>query len=48
MIRADGLEMLEFGREMIDPPFRIRLYREGLDEEIAANGLGSFDVLERP
>ena len=49
LIRSDGFEFLEFGREMVDPPFRIRLSREGgLGEEISANGLGSFDVLEKP
>ncbi|MGE0311171.1 MAG: GspH/FimT family pseudopilin [Lautropia sp.] len=47
LVRADGLDVLEFGREMVDPPFRVRLRREGLDEEIAANGLGSFDVLDQ-
>ncbi len=46
LVRADGLDVVEFGREMIDPPFRVRLLREGLDAEIAANGLGSFDVLD--
>lgn len=47
LVRADGLDVLEFGREMVDPPFRIRLKREQLGEEITANGLGSFDVLEK-
>lgn len=45
VIRADGGRMLEFGRDLIEPPFRVRLSRESGSVEIAANGLGVFEVL---
>jgi general secretion pathway protein H len=44
--RADGDQVLEFGRDLIDPPFSIHLIRETYDLRIVANGLGSFEVLQ--
>lgn len=44
--RADGLRVLVFGRDLVEPPYRVRLQRDGASVTIAANGLGSFEVLE--
>lgn len=44
--RADGDPILEFGRDLIEPPFTIRLIRDVYDLRIVANGLGSFEVLQ--
>ena len=44
--RADGNPILEFGRDMIEPPFIIRLLRDGRTLQIVANGLGSFELVE--
>jgi general secretion pathway protein H len=44
--RADGLRALVFGRDLVEPPYRVRLQRDGATVTIAANGLGSFEVLE--
>lgn len=46
MERSDGLRVLEFGREVIEPPFRVLLNRDRINLEIVANGLGQFEVLE--
>lgn len=42
--RADGQRVIEFGREQVDVPFRLRLSREGAQAAIVANGLGIFSV----
>lgn len=42
--RADGAGFLEFGRDLVDAPYVVQLSREGRVAEIAANGLGSFEV----
>ena len=44
--RADGNPIIEFGRDMIEPPFIIRLFRDGHSLQIVANGLGSFELVE--
>lgn len=44
--RADGNPIIEFGRDMIEPPFIIRLFRDGRSLQIVANGLGSFELVE--
>ena len=44
--RADGNPIIEFGRDMIEPPFIIRLLRDGRSLQIVANGLGSFELVE--
>jgi general secretion pathway protein H len=40
--RADGQRVIEFGREQVDVPFRLRLARDGAQAVITANGLGGF------
>lgn len=42
--RPDGLQMIEFGRDMVEPPYRIVMQRSGVTMRINANGLGSFEV----
>lgn len=42
--KADGSDLLEFGRDLIEPPFRVILSREAGSIEISANGLGIFEV----
>lgn len=44
VVKADGSDRLEFGRELIEPPFRVILTRPAGSVEIAANGLGIFEV----
>jgi general secretion pathway protein H len=44
--RADGRRTLEFGRDLVEPPYRVRLVRADAAATIVANGLGAFDVLE--
>ncbi len=44
--RADGRSGLEFGRDQVEAPYRVRLAREGVAVTIMANGLGSFEVLD--
>ena len=34
--------VIEFGREQVDVPFRLRLARDGVEAVITADGLGSF------
>lgn len=43
--KADGSGQLEFGRDMIEPPFMVVLTRDAGAVRIAANGLGIFEVL---
>ncbi|MFM8546676.1 MAG: GspH/FimT family pseudopilin [Betaproteobacteria bacterium] len=38
--RADGQRVIEFGRELVDVPFRLRLSRDGMKSTIRADGLG--------
>lgn len=44
--RADGRRTLEFGRDLVEPPYRVRLVRDAASATIVANGLGAFDVLD--
>ncbi len=45
--RADGARFLEFGRDLVEAPYLVRLMRDDLVVEIAANGLGTFEVVRR-
>jgi len=45
--RADGTTFLEFGRDLVDAPYVVQLARDGMVAEIAANGLGNFEVVRR-
>ena len=45
--RADGANFLEFGRDLVDAPYVVQLARDGMVAEIAANGLGNFEVVRR-
>jgi general secretion pathway protein H len=45
VLRSDGARFLEFGRDLVEAPYVVRLRRENLAVEIAANGLGSFEVV---
>ena len=45
--RADGVKFLEFGRDLVDAPYVVQLARDGMVAEIAANGLGNFEVVRR-
>lgn len=42
VVRPDGAATIEFGREQVDPPFVLRLSRDGSTVAIGANGLGAF------
>ncbi len=42
--RFDGSQVIEFGREPLDSPFRIRLQREQASAVIESDGLGTFTV----
>jgi general secretion pathway protein H len=44
--RADGRDTLVFGRDLVEPPYRVRLLRPGAGATIVANGLGGFEVAE--
>jgi general secretion pathway protein H len=44
--RPDGRRTLEFGRDLVEAPYRVRLERPGATVTIVANGLGSFEVLD--
>jgi len=44
--RADGRRTLDFGRDLVEPPYRVRMQRPGASVTIVANGLGAFEVLE--
>ena len=44
--RADGRRTLDFGRDLVEPPYRVRLLRQGASATIVANGLGAFEVVE--
>lgn len=43
--RGDGRREIEFGVDLVDAPFVLRLRRNGEEVSIAANGLGLFEVL---
>jgi general secretion pathway protein H len=43
--RADGARYLEFGRDLVEAPYVVRLLRDDMVAEISANGLGTFEVL---
>ena len=43
---ADDTSALEFGRDMVEAPYRVRMQRPGASVTIVANGLGSFDVVD--
>ena len=45
--RADGARFLEFGRDLVEAPYVVRLIRGDLVAEISANGLGTFEVVRR-
>lgn len=45
--RADGARYLEFGRDLVEAPYVVQLLRGELVAEIAANGLGTFEVVRR-
>ena len=45
--RSDGARFLEFGRDLVEAPYVVRLLRDNLVAEIAANGLGTFEVVQR-
>lgn len=45
LIRSDGAGELEFGRDLVDAPYRIRLARPPYRIEIVANGLGAFEIV---
>ena len=42
--RADGRQVIEFGRDAVDSPFVLVLGRDGREHRILANGLGHFEV----
>lgn len=42
---ADGRSDIEFGRDLVQAPFLIRLRRDGAEVALSANGLGGFQVL---
>lgn len=44
--RPDGRRTLEFGRDLVEAPYRMVLQRPGVSVAIVANGLGSFEVVE--
>jgi len=45
--RADGGRFLEFGRDLVEAPYVVRLSRGEMVAEISANGLGAFEVVRR-
>jgi general secretion pathway protein H len=42
---ADGRPEIEFGRDLVQAPFLMRLRRDETEVRLAANGLGGFQVL---
>ncbi|HVL57711.1 MAG TPA: GspH/FimT family pseudopilin, partial [Burkholderiaceae bacterium] len=44
--RADGMRALEFGRDIVEAPYRVMLVRRAAAVTIVANGLGRFEVVE--
>jgi general secretion pathway protein H len=44
LIRDDGREVIEFGRDIVDSPFELTLTRGNDSLQIYANGLGVFEV----
>jgi general secretion pathway protein H len=45
--RADGARYLEFGRDLVEAPYQVRMLRGEMVAEISANGLGTFEVVRR-
>jgi general secretion pathway protein H len=45
--RGDGARFLEFGRDLVEAPYVVRLLRGEMVAEISANGLGTFEVVRR-
>ncbi len=43
--REDGLDRIEFGRDLVDSPFELVLGRDGNTQTVYANGLGVFEVV---
>ena len=43
--RADGARFLEFGRDLVEAPYVVRLLRGDMVAVISANGLGTFEVI---
>ncbi len=43
--RADGARYLEFGRDLVEAPYVVRLLRDDMVAVISANGLGTFEVV---
>jgi general secretion pathway protein H len=43
--RADGMRFLEFGRDLVEAPYIVRLLRDDMVAQISANGLGTFEVI---
>ena len=44
LVRSDGRSVIEFGRDVVDSPFELRLERDRKTGLIYANGLGMFEV----
>lgn len=44
--RPDGRRVLEFGRDLVEAPYRVVLQRADAAVSIVANGLGTFDVID--
>ena len=42
--RADGMSLVEFGRDQVGPPFALRFERDGERVTIVSNGLGAFEL----
>lgn len=46
--RADGTSRIEFGRDVVEPPYRIWMSRAGQTFLVYANGMGAFEVTQQP
>jgi general secretion pathway protein H len=44
--RPDGRRVLEFGRDLVEAPYRVVLQRSEAAVTIVANGLGAFEVVD--
>jgi hypothetical protein len=44
--RPDGRRVLEFGRDLVEAPYRVVLQRPEAAVSIVANGLGAFEVVD--
>ena len=42
--RADGMPVVEFGRDQVGSPFALRFERDGESVTIVSNGLGAFEL----